>query len=69
MDTGLYRGETEMIVNSQGIQKEMRHGLGIMIYAKEDKEKPFHIYEGFWFRDMRHGKGLEKWQNGNEFSG
>jgi len=46
----IYRGE---LVNGK------RVGMGVMMYRKA------RIYEGFWEADLRHGKGTERYSNGN----
>lgn len=52
LENGLYRGETQIITTSTGETKEVRHGLGIMIYAKKNELDEHHrVYEGFWFKD------------------
>lgn len=64
---GVYRGETEKIVQGAG-KKEMRHGLGIMIYAKrQDGPIDYQIYEGFWFKDQKHGQGYERYSNKDQY--
>lgn len=46
----LFRGE---IVDKQ------RHGLGVCTYDNG------RVYEGSWLMDKRHGKGYERFSNGN----
>jgi len=50
----LYRGE---------IQTRLREGLGICVYENS------RIYEGAWKTDKRHGKGYERFSNGNQYLG
>lgn len=50
-----YRGE----VNDHG----QREGYGVMVYRKN------RVYEGQWLCDLRHGKGYERYSNGNTYEG
>jgi hypothetical protein len=43
--------------------KKLRHGLGVMMYASG------RVYEGFWVKDKRHERGLEKFKNGDIYIG
>lgn len=47
----------ECLKNSEG--KLIRHGKGVMKYASD------RLYEGEWDNDQRHGKGYERYPNGN----
>ncbi len=44
-------------------EKNQRHGKGIMIYQNGRK------YEGNWANDLREGRGFEKHNNGNIYTG
>ena len=55
-DDAIYRGETDVL---PGTQKKVRHGLGVMVYASG------RVYEGFWIHDKRHGRGFERFKNGD----
>ncbi len=50
----VYRGE---LVNGK------RTGMGVMLYKKA------RLYEGFWAGDNRHGRGTERYSNGNQYHG
>jgi len=50
----VYRGE---LVNGKRI------GMGVMLYKKA------RLYEGFWAGDNRHGRGTERYSNGNQYRG
>lgn len=57
-EDSVYRGETGMF-NDQ----LMRHGLGVKFYSGRK------FYEGFWIRNKKHGKGFEKFENGDTYIG
>ena len=46
----VYRGE---------ILNKVRNGFGVCSYTNG------RLYEGFWEQDLRHGKGYERFSNGN----
>ena len=41
----------------------MRHGIGVMLYSSG------RIYEGFWIKDKRQGRGYERFKNGDVYTG
>ena len=51
----LYRGEL--------VEGGMRQGQGICVYEIG------RVYEGHWLDDKRHGKGYERFSNGNQYLG
>lgn len=44
-------------------ESKKRVGKGVMIY------KTGRFYEGEWLNDLRHGRGYEKYHNGNVYIG
>jgi len=50
----VYRGE---------LNGGKRDGYGVMLYRKN------RLYEGCWVKDLREGRGYERYSNGNRYEG
>lgn len=57
-EDGVYRGESEQFGSNR-----LKHGLGVFLGTDRS------VYEGFWFKDRKHGKGLEIQANKDKYFG